>query len=884
MLFWDRFRQLETLLKAVKMLRHESPGMDLRLVCVDSLNVFGEHLLDREQIFRVFDLFKRYQTIGVFTLEARPGEEGVPGNKLHPNTIEYMADVVIALHATDDDGYFVRHIEVEKSRYQRQTYGRHPFKIAPAEGKINALDVFPSLHYLLSTIETREPSKKEFNFGIKDFNKILKEKLKRNSVVLLEGPQGTFKSTLAMNFLISGLASGDNVLLINLQNAGVFHPDIPHVEQVQVLHAEGSRTEPVDLKKLSKDELLESQLKKELDPTKVDTRIWKYPDIHHQDRYIVELAFRSGAILAEEFMDILRKFFELESPESSGSDSADERSSWRNTINRVVLDDVGSIGVSYPLLRHSRTGGDLFLPTLVNLIRNYDMDLVITGTTGDLSEANEAVNRARSLADTTVACRFCDIFGDRYVTLSGEGLIAGTVEQPDRREPVPGILRLKEKNIFNLDLEFLQGLVGFDTGNIHRPGLALYLLETTGRHRSYNEEIEKILRFAFACPAKEPGRRSEDFTASKVQVVTFDTMMAEPMYDSLSVMGNAPIDQTIVCMFDDFWMEGKSVPQKRQSGDEWKKRNTEEYMVPLMQLPAGKEPTEKKEFIVPLERKNGKTLEKVEFLYPYFANVLLLAYRIDAPGEASFVRDSQAVGWHAIWKYLQANREEDIEGLDYVEFSYETQSCIMLDLLSRKLKKIPFDDPSRALSRLFRDTKLRSELRALKQLLVTPVRKEGMYKTKETREEEKKIRGESFGLRDNAAVYLCWYTQLRELIFRYPHLAGKLGICALPGGGVMGNMYLGIMKGSVSVRFGGKVIEMLCNKEEEYKRFLYGIGIPTRSSFFTKDWKNGYAWPGSKVRLEKLMAIHKKARERPSIPDYKKLRRYLVTLFDQALT
>ena len=63
----------------------------------------------------------------------------------------------------------------------------------------------------------------------------------------------------------------------------------------------------------------------------------------------------------------------------------------------------------------------------------------------------------------------------------------------------------------------------------------------------------------------------------------------------------------------------------------------------------------------------------------------------------------------------------------------------------------------------------------------------------------------------DAGIYLCWYTQLRDLIMRHPQLATELEVCALPGGGFTGNWYLGILKGSVSLALGTSIIDILCS-------------------------------------------------------------------------
>ena len=115
-------------------------------------------------------------------------------------------------------------------------------------------------------------------------------------------------------------------------------------------------------------------------------------------------------------------------------------------FERVVLDDVSRIGISYPFLRNSKTAGDLFLPSFVHLMRNYGVDLVIIGTSSELKESDDVISRACGLADTVVSCRNCDIFGDRFVIVSGEGMVAGVGEEVGKREPIPGVIRIEKQN------------------------------------------------------------------------------------------------------------------------------------------------------------------------------------------------------------------------------------------------------------------------------------------------------------------------------------------------------------------------------------------------------------------------------------------------------
>ena len=177
-LFWDRYQQLEKLLSGAKYLRDKNNRLrikeeinqlyipDIRLICIDSLNVFGDKLLTREELFKIFDLFKKYEMIGVFVVEEDEREILSPDSRLHGDMIEYLADVVISLSSGEDHEYYMRYFEIVKSRYQHQIYGKHPFKIHNFPGKTDStaslnmntlnrsgLIIYPSLHYIVLETE-----------------------------------------------------------------------------------------------------------------------------------------------------------------------------------------------------------------------------------------------------------------------------------------------------------------------------------------------------------------------------------------------------------------------------------------------------------------------------------------------------------------------------------------------------------------------------------------------------------------------------------------------------------------------------------------------------------------------------------------------------------
>jgi KaiC/GvpD/RAD55 family RecA-like ATPase len=982
-LFWERYRQLENFLEGADWLR-ENRGRNYpapRLVCLDSLNTFGDRLLEREEIFRVFDLFKRHKIIGVFILEVYDEEQQGSVKNLHQNTIEYLADTVISLQATEDNGYYMRYLEIQKSRYFHQIYGQHPFRLKDYDPKKKAdnqcprqaYEIFPSLHYIVSSISspdggetgegektskdgqdsspkrpppgpaapkpvpassagsvlmvnaqnpyngstttTVDPKKKEpFDFGVRGIKMLLPVHLSRGTVITIEGPKATFKSTLADNFLLRGLYRNENVLLIGLQDtlsfeAGHVRLNWGLLDEVDEQQDPNAKEDPAKLiafhGKLAKLPPGDQHIHFEK-PPKIRETEWEYAA---NRRRLVELTFSKGMLMAEEFIQTVRDVFETIKAKDP-----------LHPIRRVVLDDVSRIGISYPFLRQSKTAGDLFLPSFVHLMRNFEVDLLMIGTPSGLKESDDAIGRACGLADSVVTCRECDIFGDRFVTVSGEGMVAGVGRDSGRREPIPGTIRIEREKYpdlpiqtpFLLDLQFLQGLVGFDTQNIHRPGLSLHLMQASAVTRQYNDEVEKLLQFALARPIPSSmDRRRTVGQAADVCMIPFDTRLAEPMYSSLAVLRDAPIDRTVVCTLDEF-LESQPADQVYLVDVNERSYNTKEEKDEYHQGVLGNKP----------------------YGRPYYANVLLLAYRKDLIGTDQ-IDPKAPPSWGTILKILQKHSKDLPEGgdqpvhelFDYADLSHETMSCFLTDAILSGLRQVK-NEKDRASVKfdieyldevMKRSEKQRelfiSELRAFRELIRmrqpnylgslesleertiqfekgphtlqnlarwfhVPV-KDFMEQAKENGSDQSlaiQIKG---GLRPDAAVYLCWYTQLRELLNEYRELSDKIGICALPGGSVRGDWYLGIVQGSVSVQLGKKVIDLLCNKTEDFKRFSRGIGLPMRKAFRKG---NFLAWPGADgIRLNKVLDIHDDATIRSEIPNYMTIRHALANSLEELL-
>jgi hypothetical protein len=136
-------------------------------------------------------------------------------------------------------------------------------------------------------------------------------------------------------------------------------------------------------------------------------------------------------------------------------------------------------------------------------------------------------------------------------------------------------------------------------------------------------------------------------------------------------------------------------------------------------------------------------------------------------------------------------------------------------------------------------------------------------------------------LPSDSGVYLCWYSELRDLIDREPALATRLEVIPLPAGGFTGDWFLGIAQGSVSVSLGQKVLSLLSTRQHQYRRFREGVGLPVLDEFY--DGRGDfYAWPrGLHVPLSRIGIIHKKALRRSRIESYYLFHAALTTIAER---
>jgi len=849
------------------------PSPRLAVVCLDSLNVFGDRPLTREHYFRIFDLFARYGVIGVMVVEENVVGSSDYATMLDDETIDYLSDTVISLTSEEDAGYHMRYLEVTKSRYQPQILGRHPVKTRPRSDKKTVpsplgrrnggIQVYPSLHSLMRASEQAGYSGAPALQDWSGLGHMIPANIAKPAVITIAGPLGTFKSTLAENFLVDGLMRKENCLLLRLHDR-VADKFPGRLSEDLVLAASGHSWPRVRASD-RESETISVPGHDVPGSDKVAERRWNPPG----EAKLIELAFRSGNIAAEEFLDeVLTRLVEMK---DAG-----------RPIRRVVLDEVSLIGLSYPLLLSSHTGGQLFLPALVHMVRAFGAHMVMTGTRGDLADANACVDRACAISDAVLKSDFCDVFGEKHVTITGAGMTTGVgrvSEDARSSEYVPGVFRVADDSValrprpFRIDMEHLRGLVGFETNRIHRPGVSVHLFEQSGHiHRRYTGDLVKMLQFALASPPQKTGGS----TAADVNVVAFNSRTATAMFDSLGVLNDAPIDRTVICTLDEFWQ------------DDTIKHHHALAEFTLNDIRPPKDDIRQGDYVSMTTRTGCSGDDKPRTIAPYYRNVLLLAYRSDVLTEAEQgLLEDEHKSWSDVqWVADQVRRRQPFpHAFEYDLLATETRAAAMMDVILAKsplarMKKLSLFAADESAERVLLDTDvdlIDNELKALVELLrMAPNRRVDSPAHLEDAEKLYELRR----LSEHSAIYLCWYTHLRELVYRHDHLSSRMRFCALPSGGCTGDWFLGIARGSVSIGLGIDVLKILCSDTEEYKRFARGVGLPTVERFK----KNGDAfpaWPGSQQMLGEVLGIHDRAWSRSDIANYKLFRRSLYTAFQE---
>jgi KaiC/GvpD/RAD55 family RecA-like ATPase len=452
-LFADRYAELKLMTKAIKKYNDDAVKSDepiIKIVVIDSINAFGDSPLTREELYRLFDLFRQYEILGVFTLEANE-IKSENKNQLTSETAKYMSDVVISLDKGIYNDYTCMYIEVEKSRYVTQVIGKHPYKIAGLSpgNPLNLrkhLEITPSLHYRIFASETKSadqsqtdsnsnPKDEKINqnenkdkgendnlFGIKQFNDVLpnhfmKRRMNIPQIITITGSSGIYKSDIAFNALLYGMlkenpSESENGLIIRMNDRSLFSTNgmrlsVQTLEKMMKLNRDPISKEPKLIKPIeikgSEITLYESNISDKISHSehKYSSKGWSLKKDGQPQ--LIEVAFKSGALLPEEFIEevcrIIKKF----------------------KIKRVAFTDIKAIGVSYPFLINSKTSGSIFLSAFIHIMRNYGVHVIMSCSSSGYDQSDNELHKACILSDAVISMERNR--KSNKINLEGEGTI-----------------------------------------------------------------------------------------------------------------------------------------------------------------------------------------------------------------------------------------------------------------------------------------------------------------------------------------------------------------------------------------------------------------------------------------------------------------------------
>lgn len=218
--FWQRFKQLSRLCDHgpwydacwVPHRKERSHDM-LRALVIDSLNAFGQGALGREQVHQIFRMTAWSGVLAIHLLECDDAPDAESQRLL--NDAAFMSDVFIRLSWAPTI-YRHKQIEILKARFQRHVLGPHPYKIRESRVRI-----YPSLHTEVVRAHQRARAQREADGKTRTPPPVIPllcgldaQWAPKNGLVLLQGPRGSFKLSIALLYARAA-REGESVLFLN---------------------------------------------------------------------------------------------------------------------------------------------------------------------------------------------------------------------------------------------------------------------------------------------------------------------------------------------------------------------------------------------------------------------------------------------------------------------------------------------------------------------------------------------------------------------------------------------------------------------------------------------------------------------------------------------
>jgi KaiC/GvpD/RAD55 family RecA-like ATPase len=451
-------------------------------------------------------------------------------------------------------------------------------------------------------------------------------------------------------------------------------------------------------------------------------------------------------------------------------------------IDRIMIDNIGHWELTCPYIRADQTFGT----TLVNFLRRRRLtSLLVCGA------SSEHLSLQKSITDSAQVIINFDrrrYRGVQRVLLS----ISKTAGMLHNREALELI---RDGSEFNVKRSLLR--LG-ENGELTPIHVRLFFHVESTIQQEYNHKLEGLVQSVI-----EQNARIE----SQGRIY---------MTEALRAGSYSAVDELQILQLDSF-----QVPQLARHGP------TEGSCLHRL----GVRNTQQQEYlprlIAPPNQIDANALRAV----PYFCNISLLAYRRgEIPPEA-------ATDWSKLaelcqqWENKKKKKNSDPHSLffDFPKANAENYNCLFFEILL-SIHPVPETEPQCSLltwlkdsqfvvaCKIFRALCRRAHLRAL------------------SLSESESNKGEAISVDTNAIVWRHWYTTLNHMMRPMPREdRNQICIQALPGGiSVAGDWYLAVPAHSSAPDIGREIIKLLTSPERELERLQSGVGLPTRTEFYSK--------------------------------------------------
>ena len=191
----------EVLQRIVSEIERAKPG----IVVVDSFRTIAAGQHDRQETGKGFNLDQFVQRLALHltTWEVTSFLLGEYAADEQRNPVFTVADGILWLMQATDRNSVVRKLQVVKTRGRAPMPGLHTFRITD-----DGLQVFPRIP---EQTRSRAPQKYErLSTGVPGMDEMIDGGVVSGDAVMLTGPAGSGKSTVATQFMMAGLAAGEN--------------------------------------------------------------------------------------------------------------------------------------------------------------------------------------------------------------------------------------------------------------------------------------------------------------------------------------------------------------------------------------------------------------------------------------------------------------------------------------------------------------------------------------------------------------------------------------------------------------------------------------------------------------------------------------------------